>query len=365
MEQKTSSLTCIDLFAGAGGFSLAAQNIGLKVLAAIEIDEKACQTYHRNFIHYKRIASRPKLYKKDIQELAPSEIMKDLNIKEKYLDILMGGPPCQGFSTHRIKDKGVNDPRNKLLLRYFDYVGELKPKIFIVENVYGLLWSRHKNYLDKFYEQGKQLGYKLHEPVVLDAKNYGIPQSRKRVFILGIRKDLPFNINWPPQKTHFSPNSKDVLSKGQQAWKTARDIFEKKIKESDPNNIHMNPSPEMVDRFKKTPVNGGSRIESGYTLPCHDNGYEGHKDVYGRMKFDSPANTITTGCTNPSKGRFVHPTEHHGITARHCARFQTFPDNFIFEGGLGHAGRQIGNAVPIDIAKIILNLLKNHIIVNK
>lgn len=351
--------TAIDLFAGAGGFSLSAQNLGIQVLAAVEYDQKACETYKLNLIDRK--GSDERLYNENILELDPKTILNDLRLESEEVDLLIGGPPCQGFSQHRIKDAGVDDPRNKLLNRYFDYLAAIRPKVFVVENVQGLLWARHKDHLDKFYESAKKSGYKVKEAVVLNAKDYGVPQNRKRVFILGIRNDIKIDPVWPPIQSHFSPKAKEVIKDGKPAWNVARPIFEKKIKKSDRNNIHMNPSPAMVERFKDTPPDGGSRTDCSFTLPCHGKGYSGHKDVYGRMRFDTPANTITTGCTNPSKGRFVHPTEHHGITARHCARFQTFPDWYEFIGGLGVTGRQIGNAVPIRLGEAVLTPIKEAI----
>ena len=110
---------------------------------------------------------------------------------------------------------------------------------------------------------------------------------------------------------------------------------------------------ELVEAFKRTPLNGGSRLDSGRILDCHKN-HNGHKDVYGRINSFLPAPTMTASCTNPSKGRFVHPTEHHGITVRQAARIQTFPDDFIFYGGLTSATRQIGNAVPVRMAEVVL-----------
>jgi DNA (cytosine-5)-methyltransferase 1 len=114
---------------------------------------------------------------------------------------------------------------------------------------------------------------------------------------------------------------------------------------------------ELVEAFKKTPANGGSRHASGRTLACHAK-HDGHNDVYGRIDPDKPAPTMTTACINPSKGRFVHPTLHHGITVRQAARIQTFPDDFMFEGGLMAAGEQVGNAVPIILAKCLIEHLK-------
>jgi DNA (cytosine-5)-methyltransferase 1 len=121
----------------------------------------------------------------------------------------------------------------------------------------------------------------------------------------------------------------------------------------------MQPSEKMIDKFNDTPLNG-SREDAGekHRLKCHSGEYKGHKDVYGRVLIHLPSNTITTGCNNPSKGRFVHPWLNHGITLRHAARFQSFPDDFIFLGSSTEKARQIGNAVPIALAHALIKEIK-------
>lgn len=343
----------IDLFCGAGGFSRAAQNLDAHVVAAIELDKHACSTYRKNFIKYKR-GNKPKLYEDDILTLEPTTLLQNIGLESGQLDILMGGPPCQGFSSHRINDAGVNDPRNKLLIRYFEYVAALQPKVFIVENVSGLLWPRHKKHVDKFYNLARRQGYSVCKPELLNATDFGVPQNRKRVFILGYKNNLNFDFTWPPSPTHFAPNSPEVLEENKPAYLPASTVFSTPLPKNDTNNIHMNHTKELVDVFKNTPKNGGSREQSGRVLPCHEN-YKGHKDVYGRIDPCKPGPTMTTACVNPSKGRFLHPTKNHGITVRHAARFQTFPDKFVFDGGLTAAAKQIGNAVPIKLGDKVLN----------
>lgn len=345
-------LNCVDLFAGAGGFSLAAREAGLRVEAAVEFNKKACLTYRGNLVR----PNGTRLYENDILKLDPRSLTADHFSDGKECDIVLGGPPCQGFSVHRINGAGVNDPRNKLIHRYFDFVNELSPKIFLMENVPGILWERHEQFLEEFYEMGSSAGYEIYEPVVLDARNYGIPQRRKRVFILGIRGDIEIDLTWPPPPTHGSPKAV-ADDAALQPWVTAATVFNRPIDPEDPNNAHMQHSAEIIEVFKSTPLNGGSRADSKRVLKCHD-GHDGHKDVYGRINPNEPGPTMTTACINPSKGRFVHPTKHHGITIRHAARFQTFPESFVFEGGLMAAGEQIGNAVPVQLGKILLNTIR-------
>jgi len=368
-----NKIRAIDLFAGAGGFSLGARSIGIDVRAAVEFDDNAADTYRNNFIG---ASSTEKFYHEDITGLSPNTVLEDLNLKAGELELLIGGPPCQGYSRHRFKDQGIDDPRNKLLITYFDFVSAIKPKVFLVENVPGLLWKRHELHLKKFYSLAGEAGYYVFKPIKVNAKDYGVPQNRQRVFILGVRNDLPsINIAWPPAPTHFP------IGKGKfPEWKTASSVFSvpntatvKKIKSVigkdtfdslqfgsdlqpvsiDKNSVHMTHQDYMVERFSKTPVHG-SREDSGETLPCHSNGYKGHKDVYGRIFLDKPGPTMTTGCMNPSKGRFLHPWENHGISIRSAARFQTFPENFKFSGGIISQAKQVGNAVPIELGKVLL-----------
>lgn len=345
--------TCVDLFAGAGGFSLAAKQAGLKVSAAVEIDSHACRTYRRNFITSVAVKDAPTLIEGDIQAARVKEELVSI-FQTQACDLVLGGPPCQGFSVHRIRSAGVDDPRNGLILRYFELVQTLSPKAFLMENVPGILWPRHKSWLESFFKYGQDSGYRVFEPVTIDARDFGVPQRRKRVFILGVRTDqMRKDIVWPPKATHARLPEEDqrILP-----WVSARSIFENPVLPDDLNNIHMKHTDTLVEVFKSTPPDGGSRHESSRVLKCHSD-HNGHKDVYGRMRLDEPAPTMTTACINPSKGRFVHPIEHHGITARQAARFQTFPDSFVFEGGLIASGVQIGNAVPVLLAKILIKHL--------
>ncbi|MBM7405100.1 MULTISPECIES: DNA cytosine methyltransferase [Sphingomonas] len=346
-------LAC-DLFAGAGGFSLGARNAGIHVAAAVEVNRHAAATYRRNLIDSDQ--AKVRLYEEDIAALDPERVRKEAGFDASGCDILMGGPPCQGFSTHRINGAGVGDPRNALLLRYFRFVESLRPAFFLVENVPGLLWPRHRSFLSAFYDLGQASDYEMLPPVVLNAKDFGVPQNRRRVFILGVdRRRARAPLQWPPSATHVPP---DRVDDERPRWRVAAEAFASAALDGDPNDIHMKHGSALVDAFKATPPNGGSRRDSGRILNCHV-GHSGHSDVYGRINPEEPGPTMTTACVNPSKGRFVHPTLHHGITLRQAARLQTFPDWFVFEGGLMAGGVQVGNAVPVDMAAALLRPLKD------
>lgn len=283
-------LRAIDLFSGAGGFSLSARNTGIDVVAAVEYDKHASNTYRKNLIEKYNTAT--KLFG-DIQSFEPEELMAEVGLNQGDCDVLLGGPPCQGFSTHRINDAGVDDVRNRLLIRYFEFVNALRPKVFLVENVPGLLWKRHEKYLKEFYELARSIGYRVSEPQVLNARDFGAPQNRKRIFILGIDEKQNIDVDWPPEPTHFDPKIRVGGQSHMPVWKNSAEVFVLPIPVSDPNNIHMNHSQEIVDAFKKTPLNGGSRFESGRVLKCHEK-HDGHKDVYGRINLDTPGPTMTT-----------------------------------------------------------------------
>jgi DNA (cytosine-5)-methyltransferase 1 len=354
MIDADRKLVGIDLFAGAGGFSIAAAKAGVSIVAALESDRHACSTYRRNFITGKQ--NPPILIDKDAQLLTPEKLLATVALHPGECDLVIGGPPCQGFSSHRLKQAGVDDPRNDLLIRYFQFVEALRPAAFLVENVPGMLWSRHFNYVEAFYSLASKAGYVARPPLVLNARDYGVPQNRRRVFILATRRDLRLEPVWPPPPTHGNPKCREVISNKLEPWLTARTVFEQPAPQEDPNDRHMNHCRELVDAFRRTPLDGGSRREAGRVLECHKE-HDGHSDAYGRIALSAPGPTMTTACINPSKGRFVHPTENHGITIRQAARFQTFPDDFIFEGGLMAAGVQIGNAIPLELGVAVLTAI--------
>lgn len=341
----------IDLYSGPGGTGLGCKAAGFRILAAVESDPNAATTYEVNLgIVVKRT---------DITQLPARALRGELRLGKKELDVLIGCPPCQGFTRMRNND-GAGDPRNKLIAQYLTYVEEFQPRIAIFENVPGLVRSKHgKVFYSELRSRLGELGYALVEKII-DVANYGIPQHRRRVIVIAGRDNeiLPF-----PEATHANPSSGKVKNGLLRPWITVKDVIEEypvlsQGEDGTANGTYPNhKAPKMGDKvmkfIKKVPIDGGSRtdVPQKEWLACHQF-HEGHNDVYGRMSWGKPANTITSGCTNVSKGRFVHPTQNRALTCREAAALQSFPDNYVFYGA--DIPSQIGNAVPPYLALLLM-----------
>ena len=330
-NDKQKELTAIDLFCGAGGLTLGLRQAGFKVLVGVEIDPVAAETYRKN--HSNSIC-----LEQDIRQIYPAELMLRLGLVVGQLSLLAGCPPCQGFSTLRTRKKScsVDDDRNELLFEYLRFVETFRPQALMMENVPTLLKDGR---MAVFLGALQELGYQVNENSVRieDAANYGVPQRRKRMIMqilrngtLGVaEKCQKVTVRMAFKKAKLKPVglSDDVLHD----WKS----------------LHSN---HVLEIIKAIPKDGGSRgsLPKKLMLDCHKKTPSGFKDVYGRMKWDAVAPTITGGCGNPSKGRFLHPEENRAISLREAAIFQSFPKNYWFSSKKGRAGvaLMIGNALP-------------------
>ncbi len=338
--------TMIDLFSGCGGVTAGFKAAGFNVLAAVEFDRITAQTYRLN--HPEVI-----LYEEDIRSVSPATIMKDCKLVSGQLTVLGVCAPCQPFSRQNRFRNG--DERASLVLEAVRFVERLRPQFLFVENVPGL--GQNPDILDTFIGNLKELGYKTSVPTIVDAVNYGVPQFRKRFILLGTIFDIELRI---PEPTHASPEEAARL--GKEKWLTVQDAFvglqdlnSGEMSETDPLHRARKHTPLSLERLRHIPHNGGSRdsLPMELQLACHKNGRNiGYHDVYGRMDFNKPSNTLTTGCTNFTKGRFAHPTSDRAITLREAARLQTFPDSYQFYGNYEQISTQIGNAVPIKLAEV-------------
>ena len=361
--------TIIDLFSGAGGTALGFLQAGYRIVAAVEIDTWAAKTYEAN------IGVTPIV--RDIRDIPPTDFRKSLDLEEGELDVLVGCPPCQGFTRMR-NGNGKDDPRNELVRVYGHFVIAFRPRFVVFENVPGLIRTHHgKTYHAALKSQLEKAGYAI-RTFLVDAADFGVPQHRKRVIVLAGRDgEVPPDLM--SARTHGEPNSPEVRTGRLLRWRTVRDAIggypALRAGEKFEGLFHGKPLPNHTARrmggrvlsfIAQVPQDGGSRtdVEERFWLACHQK-HGGHKDVYGRLKWDEPANVITSGCTNVSKGRFAHPEQNRGLTPREAAALQGFPDDFIFYGGMEAVSRQIGNAVPPPLAYAIARLLKLRLLVKK
>jgi len=324
---RRNDLLAVDLFAGGGGLTLGLKLAGFHVLGAVEIDDLAVETYRMNH-------PEVEIRQQDILLLDAKEFRKALGIRKGRLDLLAGCPPCQGFSALTTKNgaKTIDDPRNSLVKEFVRFTEEFRPKVVMLENVPGL--ANDPGFHDVVRELGS-FGYTV-EFRILNSAKFGVPQRRRRLILLaGLYGRVPF------AEAAETPEI------------TVREIIGMLPEPGDSGDpLHDLPEKrsERVRRIIQTiPLDGGSRSElpEDLILDCHRRG-NGFKDVYGRMAWDAVAPTITGGCVNPSKGRFLHPSQHRTITLREAALLQGFPRDYRFSLRKGKyaAAMVIGNALP-------------------
>lgn len=352
----SETVTVLDLFTGAGGLTLgwhkAADQLGIEtqIVGAVEMNEIAAATYAQNF-------------EVDNQFVGPIERWLDKG-EIPTADVILGGPPCQGFSTLGKRD--INDVRNILWKRYAEAIVQARPMYFVVENVVPFLKSSEFAALQKSTEPGGLLGNYILEPHQLVAADYGTPQKRRRTVVIGRRRDLP-EIGAPTKTVH---NPDDWVSVGE-AFRDIPDLVDGRLLPERASENGM-PGPfttrELhlgrtyrdlsLKRFATIPP-GGNRFDIPDQLlsPCWRKARTGYSDVMGRLREDDPSVTIRTEFDKPEKGRYLHPTADRVITHFEAARLQGFPDDFEWIGSKPSIARQIGNAVPVQMAKAISTIV--------
>jgi len=335
--------TAIDLFCGAGGLTQGLKQAGFIVVGAIESHPTYAESYKLNH-------PKTNLKLSDITKIAPLKYMEELGLKTGELDLLAGCPPCQGYSTIGTRNRGKkDDPRNELVYEVLRFAVAFQPKTIMMENVPTLATDYR---LQKLCSKLEKIGYKI-DVKVLKMSHYGVPQSRRRMIMLASRLD---NIEVVKQE----------LDEDQ--MKTVRDAIAFLPPAGQTNDPLHRDTDKRTDKVKKLismiPKNGGSRTDLGekYQLECHKR-TSGFRDVYGRMAWDKPSPTITGGCNNPSKGRFIHPVENRVITLREAALLQTFPIDYKFSMKSGKTGvaTMIGNALPPTFIEFHARKLLKHL----
>ncbi len=344
----------IDLFSGSGGSARGFQDAGFKIKAAVEINDIAMKTFLENFPQ--TIAF------KDIKDVSGKEIMKKAGLSSNNT-VIIACPPCQGFSTARRQSQRVDDPRNDLIDEFVRITEEIMPIAFVMENVPGLAKGIGRKKFQETKHKLTSLGYFMVESIV-DAADYGVPQRRKRLVLIGTR-NRSVNLKFPHQ-THCNPESDNIhLPRWTTVWDTIGNLSAVQAGQTDKNDtLHAaaNLSDLNLHRMKVTPKDGGSRDSwpEDLVLECHKR-TNGFTDIYGRMRKNSPSPTITGGCSMISKGRFGHPIQNRAISLREAALLQSFPPDFRFIGNFGEKAKQIGNAVPPLLARRIAESLLEDI----
>lgn len=336
-----SRYTLIDLFAGCGGLTRGFEDSKrFRSIFAIECDTDAAATYRLNFGDH--VAEVP------IEDVASFPTA----------DLLVGGPPCQGFSP--LNRDAVGFERRGLWQEYLRALERIDPAAFVMENVPELL--RSAEYAE-FEKRAEGLGYRV-EGKVLNAADYGVPQRRRRAIVIGVRFGA---IPWPQQTHAERPSSKDPY----QPWVSFREAVAGLPLRPNGEDWHRprNPRPESVRRYKAVPRDGGDRFAMQRNLDragladlvprCWREKPTGTTDVFGRLWWDKPALTIRTEFFKPEKGRYLHPSAHRPITVREAARCMSFPDDFALpeDQAMTSVARQIGNAVPPLLARQIAEAL--------
>jgi DNA (cytosine-5)-methyltransferase 1 len=344
-------MTVIDLFAGCGGFSLGFSQAGFNVRTAVEFDPDIAETYRKNHADTHVIVSD----------------VRNVDIFQKGdSDIIIGGPPCQGFSMAgaRIRTGFVDDPRNYLFRRYIEIVSAVRPRMFVIENVKGLCTFRNGAVLNEIMERFSALSppYYVY-PRLVNTQDFGIPQKRERLLLIGTLRPIEdidalwawtraelvvedahcFDSvsvwdaigNLPPAVWDRTVSNPAPQSRYQHSLATADTVLH--------NHTRSRHSALAVDRMCRV---GNGQDASALNEPINSI-YGG---AYGRLCWDRPAPTITTRFDTPAAGRFTHPDENRTLTPREAARIQSFPDDYVFYGKRTSVCRQIGNAVPPKIS---------------
>lgn len=333
--------SAVDLFCGCGGLSLGLRRAGFKIVAAIDNDCLSASTYQLNH-------RRTNLVNQDVRLVDPAVLMKSVGLTPGDLDLMAGCPPCQGFSTLRTLNgkRDVDEPMNDLVYEFVRFVRVFMPRALMMENVPALLKDSR---LQDIISALDTLGYECAADL-FNAERYGVPQRRRRMILFGSRGDCPTfphpvrarrTVAQAIRRLHTPDRSDDPL-----------------------HNYTVKRADHVMGLIREIPKDGGSRTDlpESAQLQCHQ-GFDGFKDVYGRMAWDEPAPTITGGCINPSKGRFIHPDQDRAITLREAALLQGFPTGYIFDMSNGRypVAAMIGNAFPPKFAEHHARALYRHL----
>lgn len=361
-------MNVIDLFSGCGGLSLGFIKDGYTVKKAVELDSSIANTYKINHPEVEVIVD-------DIRNIDQSGIFH-----QGDADVIIGGPPCQGFSMAgaRIREGFMGDPRNFLFKHYFNVVKTVKPKVFVMENVKGIMTMQDgqifKEILRIFSDPEMLDGqpYHLHYKVV-KAIEFGVPQKRERMIIIGTLRDVNMDDLWKKTRDELLKDYSHYFDKV-----TVEDAI-KNLPVTTKDGVIENPTPaneyqkylsckattltnHIQTKHSELAVDRMQRIPNGENFTVLEEQINSvHSGAYGRLCWGEPAPTVTTRFDTPAGGRFIHPEQNRTLTPREAARIQSFPDDFIFYGNKTSICKQIGNAVPPKISYFLAKMVKKII----
>jgi DNA (cytosine-5)-methyltransferase 1 len=345
--------TVVDLFAGAGGLSEGFERTGFRTVAAVEQDRLAAATFQIN---------RPTV------DLFEGDIVDWLERGTPPADVVIGGPPCQGFSN--LGARQVRDPRNALWRRYVDALVSIEPLYFVLENVSDFLRSgQYQGLYRETYRNGRLRNYRV-ESAILNAAHFGAAQIRKRAVVIGSRRDLPpvgaavgaltgRPASWTTVRSAIGNLDFQVDQIALPSTRTQRngEVLRGPFKTTE-LHVGRRPTELSLQRYAAIPEGGNRNNLPDHLLAACWRGHRGAScDVMGRLRWDRPSVTIRTEFWKPEKGRYLHPEADRALTHLEAARLQGFPDDYLWFGSKIGIGRQIGNAVPVRLAQGIASHL--------
>ena len=361
----------IDLFCGVGGLSYGfSKDPDFEIIASNELLPNMSKAYQLNHPDVK-------VYCRDIAEFGLKDLENDLNLKAGDIDLLVGGPPCQAYST--VGKRLIDDPRGKLFQEYYRVLKEIQPKVFIFENVKGLLSMQKGKLVEDIVSLFKTLDYDV-SVKLLNSADYGAPQIRERVIIIGTKLNKKYSY---PEPTHYNPeDKKNSLNSKLKPYLTLAEAisdlpfiksndesfeyssepqndFQKFMRKNAPEKLMDHNSPKNNEKLVKIMEllpDGGTPED----LPEELRPTSGFGNTYCRLWWNRPSTTITRNLGTPSSSRCIHPKAPRPLTTREGARIQCFPDDYIFYGSRGDKNLQIGNAVPTFLSIAIKNSIKEH-----
>lgn len=342
----------IDIFSGAGGLSLGAEMAGIKISTAIEINPHAAKTFLQNH-------KGAKVLRGDIQEIEP----QTLHNGKKPVFVIMGGPPCQGFSLSNTRTRNMDNKKNFLFLEFVRFVKELRPEWFVLENVWGITninEGKTQTMIEDYFRTIE--GYDNISSSILWASDYGVPQNRNRFFMVGNRLGIDFKF---PEKHTARVTVDEAISdlpslqNGEMLDEAAYTLSSEDASDYEllmrqgsdkarQNYVSRN-NDLVIERYKYIGQGQNWRAIPDHLMQNYADKGRCHSGIYKRLRADQPSVVIS----NYRKSMLIHPYEDRGISVREAARLQSFPDTFIFEGPLMHIQQQIGNAVPPLLAKAV------------